>query len=42
MQAGLLTGTQGLIDQSLLSLSGDGDIPPDWQLMDGSKAPSEA
>lgn len=42
MQAGLLTATQGLIDQSLLGLSGDSDIPPDWQLTDGFEAPPEA
>ena len=32
---------QGLIDQSLLGLSGDSDVPIDWQLLDGPEAGSQ-
>lgn len=30
---------QGLIDQSLLGLSGDGDVQLDWQELEGLEAP---
>lgn len=39
MLADLLTIIQGLIDQSLLGLGGDGDVPFDWPLLDEPEAP---
>lgn len=38
MTAGLLTTMQGLVDQSLVGLIGDDDVPFDWQLLDASEA----
>ncbi len=31
---------QGVIDQSLIDLGDDGDVPFDWQLLDGSEVPA--